>query len=202
MFMFRNTHSLFLISIIFGTMTFWGSSIQGPYDRVWWGSTPKDERTEFIAGYIDCATYDRGNAELANAQWNLIEPKITTYYASHPDAIHRMVPSLILALGSGGGSTDQAGEQYPEKHGIFDGDYWRQITPSGRIGFVEGYLACRNAEHETRQFSARSADWYVSQIDGTYRLTREGDIDDSRASKKIATIIQDLSSQSDSNPGR
>ena len=175
-----------------GTVLLWGASAQSTYDRVWWESTGKDERTQFVAGYLDCAAYDDGNTRLAEAQWNGIEPEITRYYASHPQMTRRTVPSLILALGAASRSTDPAGEPYPEKHGIFDGDYWRQITPSGRIGFVEGYLACRTSGLEKHQFAAHTAAWYVSQIDRTYRVTPEDDEDENDASKKIASIIQKL----------
>ena len=168
-----------------------GSSSRSTYDYGWWQSTPVDERTQFIAGYLDCAAYDLGETKLADAQWNVIEPKITTYYASQPKSIHRTVPSLILILGVSSHSTDPAAERYPGKHGIFDGDYWRQITPSGRVGFVEGYTACRDSNRQQKQFAAHTTAWYVGKISGTYRLTDDSDIDDRRASEKIATIIQE-----------
>jgi hypothetical protein len=180
------------ITVTLGTLLLLGASAESTYDRVWWESTGKDERTQFVAGYLDCAAYDDGNTRLAEAQWNGIEPEITRYYTSHPQMTRRTVPSLILALGAASRSTDPAGERYPEKHGIFDGDYWRQITQSGRIGFVEGYLACRTSGIEKRQFAAHTAAWYVSQIDRTYRLTPEDGEDENDASKKIASIIQKL----------
>lgn len=188
--MCRNRYFI-LIFLIIGTVPLLGSSLRCKYNYFWWQSTPQDERTQFVAGYLDCAVYDLGKTNLAEAQWNVIEPKITTYYASQPESIHRTVPSLILTLGVNSHSTDQAAEHHPGKHGIFDGDYWRQITPSGRVGFVEGYTACRDSKPGRNQFAAHSAAWYVGQISGTYRLTHGNDIDDSRASKKIATIIQE-----------
>lgn len=189
-FIYRNRYFI-LVLLILGTVPLLGSSLRSTYDHIWWQSTPQDERTQFIAGYLDCAVYDLGKTKLAEAQWNVIEPEITTYYASHPESIHRTVPSLILTLGASSGSTDQGPERYPEKHGIFDGDYWRQISPSGRVGFVEGYTACRDSKPGQNLFAAHSAAWYVPQISGTYRLRRDNDIDHSRASKKIATIIQE-----------
>jgi len=168
-----------------------GSVPQGKYDSVWWRSTPQEERTQFIAGYLDCAAYDLGKSKLADARWSVIEPKITAYYASQAESNHETVPSLVLRLGLISHSADRGPELHGEKHGIFDGDYWRQITPSGRLGFVEGYTACRSSEPNQKRFAAHSATWYVGQISETYRLTPDNDIDDSRASKKIATIIQE-----------
>jgi hypothetical protein len=188
--MYRNRYFI-LIFLIVGTMPLLGSALRSTYDYIWWQSTPQDERTQFIAGYLDCAVYDLGQIKLADAQWNVIEPKITTYYASQPKSLHRTVPSLILTFGVSSHSTDPAAERYPGKHGIFDGDYWRQITPSGRVGFVEGYIACRDSKREQKRFAAHSAAWYVGEISETYRLTANDNIEDSRASEKIATIIQE-----------
>jgi hypothetical protein len=188
--MYRNRYFI-LICFIIGTTPLLGSSLRSTYDHVWWQSTPQDERTQFIAGYLDCAAYDLGETKLADAQWNVIEPKITTYYASQSGSTLRTVPSLILTLGVNSHSTDRAAERHPGKHGIFDGDYWRQITPSGRVGFVEGYAACRDSKSEQKRFAAQSAAWYVVQISEHYHLTADDDIDDSHASEKIATIIQE-----------
>lgn len=191
--MHRSHYCLFLTLVLFGIMPLLGSSVPRVYGRNWWASTARDERIQFIAGYLDCAAYDRGKTEMAKWQWDVMEPKITKYYASHPESPDQTVPSLILALGATDGSTDQAPEVYPEKHGIFDGDYWRQITSPGRAGFVEGYIACSDSAMEGRKLDSHPTAWYVNQINRTYRLTGENDIDDGRrASKKIATIIQEL----------
>ena len=155
--MYRNRYFI-LICFIIGTSPLLGSSLRSTYDRVWWQSTPQDERTQFIAGYLDCAAYDlkAGETKLAEAQWNVIEPKITTYYASQSGSNFTTVPSLILILGVSSHSPDRAAERHPGKHGIFDGDYWRQITPSGRVGFVEGYVACRGSKPEQKRFAVRT----------------------------------------------
>jgi hypothetical protein len=183
---------LFGALLALGTMPVLGSSEPAAYNDAWWGSAPHDERVEFIAGYIDCAVYDQGDTQLAGVQWNVIEPEITRFYASHSKATNQTVPSLILSLGVKSHSNDHTSEQHSEKHGIFDGDYWRQITQLGRIGFVEGYLDCRRSKSQSPQFAAHSTAWYVSQIGNAYALTKEDDIDDNRASEKIATIIQKL----------
>lgn len=188
--MYRNRY-LILILLIAWTLPILGSASRSPYDSVWWQSAPKDERTQFVAGYLDCAAYDLGDTKLTDAQWNVIEPKITTFYNSQPKSVHKTVPSLIVTLAVSSHSTDPAGERHPGKHGIFKGDYWRQITPSGRLGFVEGYTACRASMPEQKRFAVHSAAWYVDQISNTYRLTADNDIEDSRASGKIATIIQE-----------
>ena len=191
-FLCRNS-CVILVLLAIGAVPILGSVSQSKYDSAWWQSTSQDERTEFIAGYLDCATYDMGESKLADAQWNVIEPKITTYYTSQTESNRQTVPSLILRLGLSSHSADRGPELNTERHGIFDGDYWRQITPSGRAGFVEGYIACRTSKpgQKQKRFAAHSATWYVGQISGTYRLTPDHDIDDSRASKKIATIIQE-----------
>lgn len=188
--MCKNRYWTFALLIILAVPML-GSAPQNKYDSVWWQATPLDERTQFIAGYLDCAAYDFGRTKLSDAQWNVIEPKITMYFASHSGTIPRTVPSLILSLGRSSHSADREPEIHAGQHGIFDGNYWREITPSGRLGFVEGYNACRSSKPNQKRFLTHPATWYVIQIDETYKITPDNDIDEHVASAKIAIIIQD-----------
>ena len=170
------------------------------YDRAWWNATDTDQRTEFLAGYLDCAGNDLGNKAVANAQWDVIEPEITRYYSTRTETAET-VPSLLLRFGSGRPpSTDPAPEVYPGSHGFFDGDYWRQLSESGRRGFVEGYLACYTSASRSHELHDHQAEWYADKLSSFYCFigntcadvhASEGE----RAAEKIAIVLQRLGAQ-------
>src|SRR6266478_7236366 len=112
--------------LLASSVSIFAAGNQSAYDGNWWRSASKEQRTGFIAGYIDCAIYEGGKKQLNNVSWNLLEPKVTKYYEAHSPEIQTPVAGVIVKLGSQEpapkGNDD--GEKWPEKHGIFDGEYW------------------------------------------------------------------------------
>ena len=94
----RNFHRtkilVFLPFVVFCVQSIMASTAHPSYGRAWWKAVDRDQRTEFLAGYADCAINDLGQGDLANAQWNVIEPEITRYYSSHAEAVET-VPALF-----------------------------------------------------------------------------------------------------------
>jgi hypothetical protein len=173
------------------------ASAQPRYDRAWWNATDTDQRTEFLAGYGDCALHDLGQGDLANAQWNVIEPEITRYYSSHAEAVET-VPVLFVRFGSARPpSTDPAPEVYPGPHGFFDGDYWRQLSEPERTGFVQGYFACYQSGPRGHGLHDHPVEWYVDKVSAFYcfagtACTDEHVSEDERVPEKIAIVLQRL----------
>lgn len=170
-----------------------GANTGPAYDGNWWHSSSKDQHTGFIAGYIDCAVYEGGDKSLANVSWNMLEPEITSYYQGSGPAILTPVASVIRKLGSEKEppKSSDAGEKWPEKHGIFDGDYWRQSLPEHRVGFVSGFLACyRNLSKKTASFS-KSEVAYVSEVSRWYGVKEDdpSEINEKRVDTKIADVL-------------
>jgi hypothetical protein len=121
----RTGTPIVLLLLAFHAHSFASPAAHVSYDRAWWNATESDQRTEFLAGYGDCAVSDFGEVELANAQWNVIEQEISRYDATHTKA-EEGVPSLFVRFGSSRPpSMDPAPEIYSEPHGFFDGDYRR-----------------------------------------------------------------------------
>ncbi len=164
----------------------------GSYDGKWWHAASKDERTGFLAGYIDCAVYEAGHNQLAGASWNVLEPKVTKYYDTHVSELQIPVESVLVKLGSQERpQKNSGGENYHEKHGIFDGEYWRQSAPAHRLGFIEGYLVCQKAESKPTATFSKGADWYAAQISQWYgvRADDPGEINPKRVDRKIANAL-------------
>lgn len=173
------------------------ASTSSSYDRIWWNATDTDQRTEFLAGYSDCAIYDFGESDLSNARWTVIERKITQYYSTHPEA-KEAAAALLVRFGSNRPrSTDLAREVYPGPHGIFDGDYWWQLSDSGRTGFVQGYLACYESGPHGHGLHDHPVEWYVDKVSAFYcfagtTCTDEHVSEDERVPEKIAIVLQRL----------
>ena len=134
----------------------------------------KDQHTGFIAGYIDCAVYEGGDKNLANVSWNVLEPEITSYYQGNGSAILTPVATVIAKLGPQKKLTKSSDDgENGQKHGIFDGDYWRQSLPEHRVGFVSGFLACyRKLSKKTASFSKSDAA-YVSEVSRWYGIEQD-----------------------------
>jgi hypothetical protein len=167
------------------------------HDGAWWKSVSADEQTGFLAGYIDCAVYDQGRKQLAAASWDALAPQITKFYAAHADKAAEPVASLLTQFGSRQPAAATGGETYPEKHGIFDGEYWRQATPEHRLGYVSGYLECRDKAADDRMEFSHDAGWYAGEISKWYGVQPDdpGAIAEARAGRKIADVLGLLKSK-------
>jgi hypothetical protein len=146
----------------------------------------------FLAGYIDCVVYDAGKTQLADAQWNVLEVQISKYYSAHASEIQTPVAVLLMRFGNNQGkNAASGGESYPGKHGMFDGEYWRQVSPDHRLGFLEGYLECQKENNKPAATFSRSAVWYVAQISQWLGVKADdpSEVNPKRVDKKIANAL-------------
>ena len=135
------------------------------YDGKWWSAASKDERIGFLARYIDCAVYDAGQKSMNDASWDLLEPKITKIYRENTSDLKKPVAAVLLQLSTQRKpQQSKNAENYSEKHGIFDGEYWRQLLDGERLGFIEGYIACQKEYDKPAAAFSREARWYVAQL--------------------------------------
>jgi hypothetical protein len=90
---------------------------------------------------------------------------------------------------------DSSGEFYPEKHGIFDGDYWWPMSDAERKGFIEGYVACEEPNRLKKNFASHSSQWYVNGINRWYGVGDDNALADHHAEMPIAEVVVKLESQ-------
>ncbi len=162
----------------------------------WWQSAPPDEQRGYLAGYIDCAVWDGGLSRLGKLSWFALAPKVSARYAKRADTSTLLVSTVLKELvnaepisSAGGG-----GEEYPGKHGFFDGEYWRQSQPEHRLGFIEGYVDCWRTEGiGGAQFSKPSGK-YVDQLSDWFGINAgdPGVVRADRANTKIADALRSL----------
>lgn len=136
-------------------------------DGNWWLSIEANERVEFLAGYIDCYTSDFGDKNRTFPEsWYAYAPRITRYYTQNPQKVTRRASSVLLDVRSKTPPKPQkGGEVWTEKHGFFNGQYWREMGAAERTAFIEGYLACYREHLPSRpERFARSAETYAGEI--------------------------------------
>jgi hypothetical protein len=82
------------------------------------------------------------------------------------------------------------GEKYSEKHGYFDGEYWRTSEPEHQLWFIEGYLDCWRKEGLRSAKFSKPANWYQGRISEWYGTTGDpAAYRDDRREEKIANVL-------------
>lgn len=166
-------------------------------DGRWWSAAQAAERESFVAGYLDCYKFElKGPAKYEAKPIVAYRDLVSQYFANGGE---RATQSVALALAA---VADKTGEKAPaggdvwhDRHGYFDGTYWRQAFATGGIeaqrGFVEGYLACDEQVRHRRHVGTQStASDYVTRINRWYRFDPEsGDVDSTREKAKIADVL-------------
>ena len=165
----------------------------GMHDGAWWKSASEDQRTGFLAGYIDCALYDAAEKQYTAVTWNSAEQAITARYTAHPAELKTPVASMLAQYvkAQKPGPVPPGGDVHPGKHGIFDGEYWRQSPPEHRLGFIEGYLDRHAKIANSTATYPQPAATYVKQISSWYGIRADdpGEINAKRPPRKIADVL-------------
>ena len=113
------------------------------FDSTWWRHSIHDEeRTGFVLGYFDCPkapkeAYGATSDDYVKYVYKYLgsSSKFDTVPPVLQQANFHIHPHPILS----------GGEEYPEKHGWLDGEWWGDETRGDvddKTGYIEGYLAC------------------------------------------------------------
>jgi len=166
-----------------------GSTGDQAHDGKWWLSVDKDQRLGFVAGYIDCYVFVRKGPLPFLESWDQYEQRVTEHLKKHVADSSKPVTQVLEAISAK--PVAKTLDKWEEKHGVFDGDYWRQAAPSQRVGFVQGFLECQRKDGKAVARFSRSDDWYVAQISQWYGIKENdpGEINPERESKKIADVL-------------
>lgn len=169
-----------------------GSFDASIYNGQWWLSASKDRRSEFIAGFCDCAISDNSQDKLGSVSWHILEPMVTEIYEQHGSDLKTPVTSVLMDVRfQNKFRTAKGGERYPAKHGVFDGEYWRQMLPEERLGFIEGYIVCQKKYGKPEAVFSQAAEWYSSKISQWYGIkpNEPGEINGKRNTIAIADVL-------------
>jgi hypothetical protein len=160
----------------------------------WWLVVSQERRVGFVAGYVDCDVYEAGETRLAEVSWEGLAVDVARVLEAEPGGRGRPVSAALLERAPRHKrSVLEGGETYPEKHGIFNGDYWRVAAPDHRLGFVEGYLECREAIGKRGARFSRPPEQYVEEISRWYEARSESlAVRTRRGDEKIANVLERL----------
>jgi len=152
-------------------------------------SVDEYQRLGFVAGYMDCYVFVRkGPLPFLESPYTY-EERVTEHLKNHVADRGKPVTQVLEDIAAK--PVAKTLDKWEEKHGVFDGEYWRQAEPSQRVGFVQGFLECQRKDGKAVAKFSRNDDWYVAQISQWYGIKEDdvGEINPKRESKKIADVL-------------
>jgi hypothetical protein len=166
-----------------------GMNAYPEHNGEWWMSTNSDQRVGFVVGYIDCYVFVLKGPQTFLESWYEYQKRVDEYYHGHPSERGKPVSQALGVVASYPAS--RPAKKWAERHGFFDGEYWRQSVPSQRLGFVQGFLDCQNEHEASPARYSRPDSWYVSESSEWYGVKSEdpGEVNAKRSGKKIADVL-------------
>jgi len=164
------------------------------YDGVWWQMRTASEQEGFIFGFGDCYADPGGQRIRMLIDDADMRIAVSTYYQGHQKSRARPVGQVLKDIWSGhtsvpGARHAGAREGWRERHGYFDGLWWKGSSSTEQLGFVEGYIACHGTEHrKARQFQLSPAS-YVQSINGWYASPADETVAAQRRAEKIEDVL-------------
>jgi hypothetical protein len=139
---------------------------------------------------MDCVVFEKGESGRFTENWRGYEEALTQQLRTHPadlrlpitDLLERIEPTVAKTARLSGG------EVQPGKHGVFVGDYWRQMEELQRLGFLQGFIECQRRDARSTARFSRSDEWYVSEISRFFGI-REDEMDTTKEYVPIADAI-------------
>jgi hypothetical protein len=118
--------------------------------------------------------------------------KTSEYYIANAGRDSTPVSTVLMEVErKHPGIARHGGEEYPERHGIFAGEYWRKSEPEHQLGFLEGYLDCWRKEGLKSAKFSKPANWYRGRISEWYGTTGDqAEYREDRREEKIADVLR------------
>lgn len=161
---------------------------QQVYDGTWWHATKKEQHSGWLAGYIDCSVI-HGKTELGFISWDTLATEVTKVYASNSAEIKRPVSAVAYNVVTKLPKPQKGTKT--EVHSGFDGDYWRQVEPEHREGYVQGFLTCYRELKTSKASFSKPAPWYASEISKWFGIKADdpGEINPKRENEFISNVL-------------
>jgi hypothetical protein len=164
------------------------------YDGGWWQMRTAPEQEGFIFGFGDCYADPAGQKIRILLDDAEIRIAMGTYYQGHERLRTRPVAQVLKDIWSGHVSVPEAkhaaaGQGWRERHGYFDGLWWKGSSPTEQLGFVEGYIACHNTEHRKVQPLRLPAASYVQSINAWYAMPGDESVAAQRRAEKVGDVL-------------
>jgi hypothetical protein len=152
-----------------------------PYDGYWWQAATREQQIGFLAGEDDCYAFDRRCPERSYRTNDEALAWLNEFYDKQPQNLSLPVREALRKVRVPYSPSPPSGEgqAHREAHGYYDGLWWKGSGPDGRVGFIEGYLAC--LPNREKLFPNAPAK-YVQLIDTWYKTHSEDE--------KIAVVLR------------
>jgi hypothetical protein len=140
-----------------------------PHDGRWWQIVRRDQRSEYLNGYMDCAIYDGGRRDLPSVGTDEIAQAIQAFYDSKPEMATMPVVRVLDQVSKQKGMHRKpvpGGEVWTNKHAYYDGEYW-PTSDIERTGFVQGLRECYASLPSGPRFSKNDG-FYVQKNTAWY----------------------------------
>ena len=164
------------------------------YDGDWWHFLTTQEQEGFIFGYGECYSEPPGdNIRVSLDDGNTVLA-VAIFYQGHQKLRTRPVAEVLKDIWSGHIPVHEAqhvtpGEGWRERHGYFDGLWWKGSSNVEQLGFVEGYLACHNLERRHVQPLPLPPSRYVDLLNAWYHPGGDESVAAQHQADKIAAVL-------------
>ena len=174
------------------------------YDGMWWQMRTAAEQEGFIFGFGDCYADPGGQKIRMLLDDSEVRIAMGTYFQGNEKLRTRPVAQVLKGIWSGHISVPEAkraaaGGGWRERHGYFDGLWWKGSNPTEQLGFVEGYIACHNTEQRKAKPLRLPATSYVPSINAWYAAPGDESVAAQRRAEKIGDVLLRFSTQADSS---
>jgi hypothetical protein len=179
-----------LLLLISGSL----SAQNNSYDGAWWQLRSAPEQEGFIFGFGDCYADPAGQKIRILLDDSEIRIAMGTYFQGHEKLHTRPVAQVLKDIWSGHIPVPEAkraaaGEGWRERHGYFDGLWWKGSSPTEQLGFVEGYITCHNTEHRKEQPLRLPAASYVQSITAWYAMPGDESLAAQHRAEKVGDVL-------------
>ncbi len=148
-----------------------GGSAQTPsrrssqFGRTWWLTISYQNAEGFLDGYQDCLP---SKAQRSLPGWSqtteTLIKRINLFYSRHKDSqLDAGQVALKVAAATPARATVSDGEVYTNRHGYYDGLWWKGSPGDEGLGYVEGYLVCLGRPAtmpEAKRLADKITAWY------------------------------------------
>lgn len=135
------------------------------FGRSWFMNASNGEIKGFINGYYDCLP---DPAQRSMPAWSMptvsMIDKITDFYAQHKVTnLNVGQVAFKIVANSPVSHPTPGGEVYTNRHGYYDGLWWKGASGDEQLGYVEGYLVCLKrpaTNSESQRTTIAISNWY------------------------------------------
>jgi hypothetical protein len=167
------------------------------YDGVWWQLRTSAEQEGFIFGYGDCYADPAGQKIRMSLDDANMRIAVGIFYQSHEKLRTRPVAEVLKDIWAGHVPVHESkhaspGEGWRERHGYFDGTWWKGSNNTEQLGFVEGYIACHGEQRKAKPLQLEP-EKYAERLSAWYTPGGDESVAAQHQAEKIADVLSRFS---------